>query len=235
MAIFSPAPIFKVTNVIPYVPPAKSVVYMGTAGSGGGGPNGNEAGSYNFGTPDPLRRIIVAVHWQSFGASPQSITSITIGGVAGTIHGQDSHSGGSTGLGVAICSAIVPTGNTGNISSTGAGGGYYVYRGANVAFAGGTTVRGYNDTTVSGSLTAGAGSWIILAGQPSTVATGCVSSLFVSTGGIRTYTSGNKGPAGVLSNQISSFGSKTISYSITGEGGGDISNSGVELIGAVFA
>lgn len=70
--------------------------------------------SVGLGAANAARRIFITAHWLS-GGSATTISSATIGGVSATIHVQDGHSGGSTGLGVAILSAIVPTGTTGSV------------------------------------------------------------------------------------------------------------------------
>lgn len=73
--------------------------------------------SVDFGDARADRRIFVAVHWWE-GFPHETVSSATIGGVAATIHIQDGHSGGSTGFGCAIISAVVPTGTSGTIVIT---------------------------------------------------------------------------------------------------------------------
>lgn len=63
-------------------------------------------------TPVTNRRVVLAVEW-SAGATPRSLSNGTIGGVSVTIHRQISITGGVGSIGVAIVSAIVPTGTTG--------------------------------------------------------------------------------------------------------------------------
>jgi len=75
----------------------------------------------NFGTPSSTRLIVGAIHWE-FGSSNRALSTCTIGGVSATIIIQDSHTGGITGLGAAIVSAVVPTGDSGTVSSTYSGG-----------------------------------------------------------------------------------------------------------------
>jgi hypothetical protein len=70
-----------------------------------------------LGTAATGRRILVAVHW-SEGGIHQELTSLTIGGVSATIHVQRGHTGGSTGLGVALASAVVASGTSASIVAT---------------------------------------------------------------------------------------------------------------------
>ncbi|TGV26329.1 hypothetical protein [Mesorhizobium sp. M4B.F.Ca.ET.143.01.1.1] len=75
----------------------------------------------NIGAATASRRVAVVVHWNEF-SSHRTITSATIGGMAATIHVQRGHTGGVTGLGVGIISAIVPTGTTATVAITLSGG-----------------------------------------------------------------------------------------------------------------
>lgn len=68
--------------------------------------------SVGIGSADSTRRVIVAVHWGNSAA--RTLSSATIGGVSATIHVQSS----STARGVAIISALVPTGTTATIEFT---------------------------------------------------------------------------------------------------------------------
>lgn len=58
------------------------------------------------------RRLFALIHWVE-GTTERTISSVTIGGVSATVR-QEGHNGGSTGLGCAIASAIVPTGSVTN-------------------------------------------------------------------------------------------------------------------------
>lgn len=69
---------------------------------------------YAIGDAAADRRVFLAVHWVE-GSTHRTISSATIGGVSATIHIQEGHSGGVTGFGVAIISAIVPTGTTATV------------------------------------------------------------------------------------------------------------------------
>lgn len=91
----------------------KSAAYMGLV---------DEGVSVTFGAAQADRRIVAVIHW-SEGGTHRSLSSATIGGVSATIHVQRGHSGGSTGLGCAIISAIVPTGTTGAVSCSYSGSG----------------------------------------------------------------------------------------------------------------
>ncbi len=88
--------------------------YLDTFGSTmNGGNNIATATGENIGDADATRRIFANVYWGE-GGSHVSLSSMTIGGVSATIHGQGGHTGGISGFGVAIVSAIVPTGTTAN-------------------------------------------------------------------------------------------------------------------------
>lgn len=69
--------------------------------------------SVAIGAADPTRRVVVVVHWGE-NAVTRSLNSATIGGVAATIHAQTS----AAIRGVAIISALVPTGTTATIALT---------------------------------------------------------------------------------------------------------------------
>lgn len=70
---------------------------------------------YSLGATDAARRIICRIHWVESGGH-SSVTSVTIGGISATIHDQTGHSGGSTGFGIALVSAVVPSGTTATIN-----------------------------------------------------------------------------------------------------------------------
>lgn len=82
---------------------------------------GNGSASYSVSIPmgnaSAQRRVVVTVHWVT-NTDNIALSSAAIGGVGATIHVQRGHTGGATGLGVAIISAIVPTGTTGNLDLT---------------------------------------------------------------------------------------------------------------------
>jgi len=63
------------------------------------------------------RRIFAIIHWAE-GGTHRTLSTVTLGGVSVTIHAQAGHSGGSTGLGVAIVSALIPSGTTATRSFT---------------------------------------------------------------------------------------------------------------------
>lgn len=77
------------------------------------------SGTINFGVESADRRIAVLVHFVSAGGSP-AISAATIGGVAATIHTQICTDSGDDFLrrGVAIISALVPTGTSGTLAMT---------------------------------------------------------------------------------------------------------------------
>lgn len=70
--------------------------------------------SFSIGAAAANRRLFALVHWGEDG-NHRTLTSATIGGVSATVHLQEGHTGGSTGFGVAIISAIVPSGTTASI------------------------------------------------------------------------------------------------------------------------
>jgi hypothetical protein len=77
----------------------------------------DEGVSVTFGAAASDRRIVAVIHWQELNVH-RTLTSATIGGQAATIHVQRGHSGGGTGLGIAIISAIVASGASGVINCT---------------------------------------------------------------------------------------------------------------------
>lgn len=72
---------------------------------------------FDVGAPASDRRIFGIIHW-SEGGVHRSLSSVTLGGVSAAIHQQKGHSGGTTGLGVAIVSAVIPSGTTASCSIT---------------------------------------------------------------------------------------------------------------------
>lgn len=102
-----------------------------------------------IGVADATRRVVVVVHWGE-SASTRSLSSATIGGVAATIHAQTS---GVT-RGVAIISALVPTGTTATIALTFSGAmqraAIGVYRAINETSASPTATA--TDTTFTGAV-----------------------------------------------------------------------------------
>jgi hypothetical protein len=90
----------------------RSAAFLTSASLGSGT---NPSGSLSFGTVDSVRRIVCGVHWVE-GGFHRTLNSATIGGVAATIHVNVGHNGGSTGLGAAVMSALVPTGTSGTVA-----------------------------------------------------------------------------------------------------------------------
>jgi hypothetical protein len=68
-------------------------------------------GTVNIGAAAPRRRVVLGLNWSELSVH-RTPSSATIGGIAATIHIQRGHNGGTTGLGSAIISAVVPTGTT---------------------------------------------------------------------------------------------------------------------------
>lgn len=83
-----------------------------TLSNGGGA---NYSGTVTTGGADTNRRVVVVIHWEETTIH-RTLSSISIGGVSATIHNQQGNSGGTTGFGVAIASAIVPTGTTATVA-----------------------------------------------------------------------------------------------------------------------
>jgi hypothetical protein len=75
-----------------------------------------DGASVSIGTASADRRVIVAVHWRADGVN-RTLTDISLGG-DGTIHVQKSHTGGSTSVGVGLCSRLVTSGTTVTINPT---------------------------------------------------------------------------------------------------------------------
>lgn len=71
--------------------------------------------SFPLGAAHTTRRIFVTFHWGYSAGVHRTISDVTIAGVAATIHIQQGHTGGATGFGTGIASALVPTGTSGTI------------------------------------------------------------------------------------------------------------------------
>jgi hypothetical protein len=70
--------------------------------------------AYGLGAAHTARRIFIGIHWRETTVH-RTVSSVTIGGVSATIHEQEGHTGGATGFGAAIASAIVPSGTSGDV------------------------------------------------------------------------------------------------------------------------
>lgn len=95
-------------SVPPTPPTPKSASFMGLV---------DEGVSVTFGAAAASRRMVAVIHWRE-GGTHETLTGATIGGVGATVHIQTGHSGGVTGFGVAIISAVVPTGTSGAVNCT---------------------------------------------------------------------------------------------------------------------
>lgn len=187
--------------------------------------------SVNFGAEHNSRRIVVGVHW-IFGATDRNLSSVTIGGISAIVHGQDSHTGGATGLGGAIASAAVPTGTSGTItlgfSGTVSRAVISVFRATNLASTtpyAVRTKRGFNDTDVSDTIDIPSNGTLLIIGTGSTNTTG---NDVVITGASEIYdtdfpVTGTRGAA--LSTGLSAQIGRTTRYNM-----GSIPDSGVEMI-----
>lgn len=124
----------------------------------------------NFGAADPTRRIIVVAHAID-SITAFTFTSITIGGIAATIHVD----GGSSASNIAIASALVPAGTSGSIVVNLSGGtpdrcAIAVYRAINETSA--SPHATLLDTSISSGVFSGtinipADGWVIAGTQPS--------------------------------------------------------------------
>ena len=73
----------------------------------------------SFGAAHPTRRVFVAAYSFFYdGATGWTITGVTIGGVAATIHTVTRTTDTDTGVAVALCSAKIPTGTSGSVAVT---------------------------------------------------------------------------------------------------------------------
>lgn len=75
--------------------------------------------SYNIGAADATRRVFIAFFWTYSSAAHRSVTSVSIAGQSATIHIQGGHTGGVTGFGVGIASAVVASGTSGTVIVSG--------------------------------------------------------------------------------------------------------------------
>lgn len=73
----------------------------------------------SFGAANPTRRIFVAAYSFFYdGVTGWTITGVTIGGVAATIHTVTRTTDTATGVAIALCSAKIPTGTSGSVVVT---------------------------------------------------------------------------------------------------------------------
>jgi hypothetical protein len=93
------------------------ISYLGGDGSSGGPGSSQTIENFPLGTADADRRIFGVVTW-TVGSSARTLDSLDIGVTAATIHVQRGHTGGISGMGVAIVSAIVTTGTERDIDAT---------------------------------------------------------------------------------------------------------------------
>jgi len=200
----------------------KTAIFLQTTDVG----SGATATGVNFGSEDSGRRIVCAVHWAE-GGTHRTLSSATIGGVSATIHVQRGHTGGVTGLGAAIISAIVPTGTSGTVDLNFSGSVTDSYIGTYrlTGFILGATGSDEHQTTtalLSVNIATSSGGIIIAAytGSTNTVGTG------VSwTGATELYDAANT--TRVSSAFVSGLSSGTQTVTATQ---GTISNSGNDLV-----
>lgn len=73
----------------------------------------------SFGAANPTRRIFVAAYSYFLdGETGWTITGVTIGGVAATLHAVTRTTDTTTGVAVALCSTKIPTGTSGSVVVT---------------------------------------------------------------------------------------------------------------------
>ena len=75
----------------------------------------------SFGTAADNRRLSACVQWDNDGGNTRTISSLTIGGVAATVHQVANSSATDNKVNVAIASASVPTGTSGDVVVTWSG------------------------------------------------------------------------------------------------------------------
>lgn len=127
--------------------------------------------SQSIDAADATRRVVVAVHWMYAGAGTDTVlNSATIGGVAATIHVQTNNGTSSSPDGIAIISALVPTGTTATIDLTFNATCSRAYIGVYSALneAGSSPTATASDNTLTGStlnlnLNVTAGGWLMAA------------------------------------------------------------------------
>lgn len=204
--------------------------WLGVVLNAGGQPDTNFSfTSVSFGDEHTNRLVVVNVHW-IFAETNRTLSSATIGGVSATINAQDSHTGGSTGLGAAIISAAVPTGTTGTIALTFSGIvidlDISVFRAKNLAS---NTpydtmiVQGFNDTDISGTINVPASGAVLIAGTGSTNTNGNGVAI---TGAAEVYDGDFSGTrAGALSTGLSLESNRACHYNM-----GTIPDSGTEMV-----
>lgn len=121
--------------------------------------------NHAIGTANATRRVVVVCH---FFAASNTVTSATIQGISATIHVQATE-GGATNAGIAIISALVPTGTTATIvlnlsaSSTRAYVGVFsaLHESVSSPFATATDITLTSSTTLDINANTSAGGWIV--------------------------------------------------------------------------
>lgn len=175
------------------------------------------ASTVPIGSASASRRVIVAVSYDN-GTSPSVVSSATIGGVSAVVNvaADDTIQSNS---GVAIFSAIVPTGTTATIVANGpsTAGIFAVYTVDNSTLTSGTPTTGSsvyagtNLTTMTTSLTASAGGFVITAWNSS----GGTHSPYITPSATQDFTSAD---TAVFSQTGISAGAITPTITITGGG-----------------
>lgn len=191
--------------------------------------------SQSFGLPHPSRVMTYAVHWITAHFS-RTLSSATIDGVSATINKQVGHTGGSTGLGVAIISALVPNGASGTIviNFGGACNECVISPFRSTGLVSITpfdtlSVNGVNDTDINGNIDVSNNGTLLIAGTGSTNTTG---HSIAFTGADELYdqdavTNGRMGAA--LSNNLSAQGSRSCRFNM-----GGIADSGTTMVAVSF-
>lgn len=179
--------------------------------------------------PAVRKTVIIAVHDQ-FGSSQFNLSSATIDGVSATIQVQQSDEGGSTGMGVAIITAVTAN-TTGTVSITFSGttsscniGVYYASPILNNIHT--QAVLGHNNTNISGTIIMPANGNIVVAGTGSSNTGGHTSTL---TGATANYDIDGQTGIGRSSAGLATKQASNASYAI-GFNMGVISNSGTVMV-----
>lgn len=211
------------------------VAWLGTTTHLSGPSSSFNFTSQSFGAAYPTRVMTYAVHW-IVGSVAHTLSSATIGGVTATINKQVGHTGGTTGLGVALISALVPLGTSGTVALTFSGScdecAISPFRNTDLISAtpfDTLSVNGINHTDISGSIDVPSNGALIIAGTGSTNTTGVPISF---TGAAEVYdedmvTDGRMGAA--LTIGLSAQGSRSCRFNM-----GSIPDSGTCMVAISF-
>lgn len=194
--------------------------------------------SATFGAAHDTRLLIAVVHWETLSDPGLTIANCSIGGVVPTLHVDDHHNGGSTGLGCAIMSALVPSGISGSVVIDFNGNcvdcAVSLFRAVNLVSNtpfDTLSVRGQNDTDINGTINVPSNGACIIGGTGSTNTTG---NGIAFTGATevydKDYPSGGAGRIGAaLQTGLNSESNRTCRFNM-----GAIANSGTEMMACTW-